>query len=108
MKVDCIYCTRTYAGCYEGKPPRDVIEHGFIEQIRKMWGRNRPILNLDDKTQELGMYQWAAWLDSGAIVEGDGSHLVVVWSSDDEPEINCKLPVIDDRTWRSYAENYEI
>jgi hypothetical protein len=108
IEMESHYCDLTYAGCYEGRPAQldPIVLMSFANLIDKMWGE-RPTFCLNNPTD--GRWKHAAWLDSSPLVDGDGSHLVLVWFSDDPPWSAVDLETLLARfEWERHAKDYEI
>lgn len=115
-KLDSIHITRTYSGCYEGVPSVESIIESAKANSNKMFGV-RPILILDYETKLVGKnyrgeeqrmlpeWQHIAWISSYTpLKDGDGSHLVVIWFSENP---SCDMvPVIDKIDWEKHAEDW--
>lgn len=116
--LDSIIITKTYAGCLEGVPSVDSCIQSAKNTSNKMFG-DRPIVVLDFETKIVGkdfkgndqfmlpQWQHIAWISSfDPIKDGDGSHVVAIWFSDNP---SCDLiPIIDKINWNQDAKDWWI
>lgn len=90
-RLDSIYMSGTYSGCYEGAPtPEEVISYAK-EKIGELWGSDRPIHVIQPVLRQvrgpvtyktpalLPPWQILAWLTGPAFTkEDDGSHVFII------------------------------
>ncbi len=115
--IDHYYSYRTYSGCLEGYPEPESVYSSIKKEVKKLWGDRtihivEPELKIIPKSHHFGPYSvlpsWThiAWVNGPAKDrENDGSHLVVVWFTQ-EPLFNAQES-IDKIDWDKYAEDFQ-
>ena len=78
-RVDMFHIARTYAGVLEGRPMRDQMLGPIKQRSIDLWGRDREIVLKASHGDYFPEWTAYAWLSSGAIADGCGSHLFLIF-----------------------------
>ena len=116
--ISHFYSYRTYSGCLEGVPPLESTYNSIRNQAKKLWGMAipiyimEPIIQVIPKKHHFGPYEmlpaWThmVWADGSAKdSENHGSHLVIVWFSE-EPIVSVS-DIVDKVDWAAHAEDFQ-
>ncbi len=115
ITVDTYYAVGTYAGVILGSPSAAWAIASAKSEIEHMWGKDRPVYvvtaDINDNGQ-LPKWKHIAWLVSNECPEdapeADGSHLFVVWFSDNPPGKENLDDVASKVDWKKHAKAYWI
>ena len=106
--IDHFYSYATYSGSLEGPPTVEQMYKSARRQAEKLWG-DRSLLIIEPPIKPGKMLpKWThmAWVTGPPMdKEADGSHLIVVWFSE-ESCFNNYEDVIGAVDWNKHAEDF--
>lgn len=131
VRLDSYHRSETYGGIYEGLPRVAEMLDRARQSLERIWGTGRPILVLppqltpgrpipegspsrryygsDHYPERLPPICHLAWLESSELEDGQGSHLFVIfWTEDDQSGSLSSLlsEMLRDVDWEAHAKDF--